>query len=286
MGLKKILAICVALTTIGSLRPPLASSQEAGAVTLASLRPECGTPCGRHALIFVHGLWGANTTWLNEQSRRSWPNLTATDQFFKEFDIYVVNYLTELRAARQPRLEDVVGELYELMRSREMHRYTSIHFIGHSLGGTVIQRYLLLIKLKTSKAHPLLTKYRSIILLGTPSAGSDLARLGGLFSNDPKVQTLLPIEKNEYLYALKKDWEAMEEKRRNEEYPHVVVSVGYEEERYLGMIVVSKESAAVFADPGRLQGFRRDHVSLAKPRDHNDQVYVWVRTQIRDGLSR
>jgi len=261
-------------------------------------KPVCGFSCGdRRALIFVHGLWGSETTWKNERGV-SWPEMISDDSFFDDFDVFVVSYPTSIRSngGNRVRLTEVGRGLYEQLNNNIIHNYKSVHLIGHSLGGNAILTSILFLKFSDPNAHSVLNRYKNIILLGTPVEGSDMAVLATLVSNDPKLIALKPVVENELPVLMEFAFASIGSKRVLLGLEPLRIAAAYEEKPFkiggrfpTGKIIVSKRSATAISEHSlqndATKGFDRDHSTLVKPKDRDDDVYKWVREQIRLGTA-
>ena len=255
--------------------------------------PACdNSSCQRHAIVFVHGLWGSKDTWRWSESHPSWPELVVQDSNFANFDVYVVEYPTSpgfWGPGNKVRFTEVAKGLNKVLSQDIWWKYKAVHLIGHSMGGNAILTSLIFLKLTDPNAHQLLTKCENIVLLGTPVEGSDLVHLGTLVSNDQKLMALEPVVKNELPVLIELSLDSIDEKRQMLGLSSLRISAGYETVPYLGKIIVTKESATKVASQDRpghgdsdlIRGFQRNHLNLVKPRSTNDCVYKWVSEQIR-----
>jgi pimeloyl-ACP methyl ester carboxylesterase len=261
-------------------------------------RPECRFPCqNRRALIFVHGLWGSETTWKYPRAEKSWPELISEDSFFDDFDVYLACYPTAFgfnHAGNKVRLTEVGRGLYERLSENFIDSYKSIHLVGHSLGGNVILTSVLFLKFSNPNAHSVLNKYRNIILLGTPVEGAAISHLADLVSNDEKLIALKPAVENELPVLVEFAFASIQGKRRFLGLEPLLISAAYEEKPYkiygslhTREVIVSQSSATAISTNREIttKGFDRDHSTLVKPKDTDDEVYKWVRQQIQLGIT-
>lgn len=161
-----------------------------GGVTMTP-QPSCSEPCDRHAVVFVHGLFGGADTWVN--GAVSFPELLRTDQrFCDECDVFVVTYPTKPSQSHKIRLAEIGQGLAEQLD--HLANYNSIHLIGHSMGGNAILVSLMFTKFLHEDAHQRFTKYKSVILLGTPIEGASIANfrwlVEHLIGDDPQLMAL------------------------------------------------------------------------------------------------
>src|SRR4051794_4435692 len=94
-------------------------------------------------LVFVHGIFGdANDTWTSDQGAY-WPKLLTSDLSFDKWDIYVASYATP-HIGNRTTIDDVVNSLDQQFRhDKVLSTHRGVAFIAHSLGGLVVQRYLI-----------------------------------------------------------------------------------------------------------------------------------------------
>ncbi len=230
------------------------------------------------AIIFVHGIWGSSDTWKNSDANVTWPQLIARDELFDEYDIYRVDYHTQFWSANQTTTMDVATGLHDELKKRIVDKYDRVFFVCHSMGGNIVRQYVT--KIKLSEGHASLGKYRRIFFLGTPVKGSSIAAIGKLVSNDPKLRDLQPQDGNTYLESLNDGWKGITVKRTVANYPSLRIYAAYEKipMSIVGEVIVGFESAVHLAAESK--GFDKDHSELAKPKDHSDPVYTWVRERI------
>ena len=98
---------------------------------------ECKT-----AIVFVHGFMGdSKNTWTNSDTNAYWPTLMANDDDFSNYDIYVINYYTELFGNRFTLKELGIWLNVELKNIGLIgnNKYENIIFIAHSLGNLAVR---------------------------------------------------------------------------------------------------------------------------------------------------
>ena len=158
----------------------------------------------QYSIVFVYGLGGSiQTTWLHEKSKVHWPkafiaqDLSNFRVFAFGYDADVVNTWNPASKSRitnhaQDLLDALAGERYlsETVSYNERQNDNKclknkifeqnermIIFIGHSLGGLVIQQTLLASKNAVEKYMQMIHKRTyAIAFLGTLYQGADLAR--------------------------------------------------------------------------------------------------------------
>ncbi len=144
---------------------------------LASEFKKIYNPNSRDAVVLVHGFTSSPVTWqfviddfvLNKQPFQIWtfgyPSTYSMEQISEE----LVNYL-ELNA----------------------NEYDALYFIGHSLGGMVVQEALQQAYAKNKYA--LLNKFRKAVLVGVPNEGSPAAEVYyNLFNHFLNKQSIIKL---------------------------------------------------------------------------------------------
>lgn len=250
-------------------------SNSAFAEAQARLVPEyvqdCSRPCTRTAIVFVHGITGDRSTWVNGSTNSYWPAMFAEDSRLKNSaDIYRIDYDGGLfdGPAVVPIGNSVDGLLDSLFLLKQ---YSKIVFVAHSLGGNIVRSYL--VHVTARYGHKALSRIRLVVTLGTPYEGADLANLARLFSGNDQIRVLRPIDVNDFQQILNKTANDFQGKHagcltlRNfaayEKLPETAVG-----------IVVGQTSAT--RDAYRSEGFDKSHTQLSKPADEHDPIYAWI----------
>src|SRR5262249_44700393 len=99
-------------------------------------------PSSEAAIIFVHGLFGDDsTTWTNPETKTFWPKLLTQDSAFDRFDIFTFRYETpKLKTAGQ--IDDAGAQLETLLKHHGLTKKNLV-FVAHSMGGLVVRSMLL-----------------------------------------------------------------------------------------------------------------------------------------------
>jgi pimeloyl-ACP methyl ester carboxylesterase len=156
------------------------------------------------AVLFIHGFSGqAETTW------GGFPRLIAEDPALADYDVYAWGYPSELKLTYlftqpfwtgDPNLH-TLGQGLRTLLDHTLPDYPKLVLVGHSMGGLVIQSFILeelLLQERLAKPSLRLRRLKEVVLFGTPSAGLKKARLGAFFKNQiadmndygPFIQTL------------------------------------------------------------------------------------------------
>lgn len=231
--------------------PPLASHY---------LRPpNPGGPFKERVIVFVHGLLGdADNTW-RYSSEVYWPELLLTDHAFDDSDVYVVNYHTQIFGNMT--VEDIVSALNNQLTGHQVFsQHREVVFVCHSFGGIVIQRLLLRYR-DYAKQVPF------IYFFATPETGSQLSRLGTVFSSSPLLESLISGSQNEYLQVLDNDWKGA--RFTTHRY------CAYENRKFMGVIVVDRLSGTRDCDD--VVAIDEDHQSIVKPSGLAHASYIALR---------
>ncbi|QLA82506.1 alpha/beta fold hydrolase [Acidovorax sp. JMULE5] len=236
------------------------------------------TKPSKTALVFVHGIFGAKSTWQGDKAY--WPALM-NQSLAGAADIYRVDYesfgdaknglsVTNIVKAMSDQIDEVV----------QPKRYSQIIFVAHSLGGNIVRAYLLKVKLR--QGHLELDRYPTAFFLATPSEGSTIASYGQLVLASPLLRALVPLDENDFLQLVmmgEGDWIT---KHSAVGCTRNVFLYAYEKKPLLGVMVVPKASALPwggnesFVSQQTIRGFERNHSTIVKPESLNDPVHRWV----------
>lgn len=246
--------------------------------------PDCPSPCQRHAIVFIHGIWGSADTWKNAETGKSWLALIREDSDLSDFDIFRLDYAT-MFANSGPSAEVILESMVTALGPVLKRDYRSVQFITHSLGGLILRGYIVHLKSKTM--HRDLSKIRLGLLMASPGRGSYWGDVARVFSESSALRILGDIKENDWAQLVGGLMLNISEKHESLGCPSLRLYGAYEEEKTLGVLVVNKESASsgVFSSEQPVhspQGFRRNHSTIVKPRDANDEVYLWAKSLLRD----
>ena len=278
-----VLAILTLFTVVGY------AQTQPSAVQIRATREGCTTPCD--AVVFVHGIFGDDTTWTRNASSPGWPDFVAGDPDLTGVDILRIDYTTKypvqasLLGASNPKGEDIAEEMYTVVQPR-LKTYRKVFFIAHSLGGNFVREYLVKLKTRTPSTrsqtpHQALLAYLDLFFMGSPINGSHLAeRLAAVERVSPALRLLRPIDVNDYLGLLNNLWRGMYHKMLGSVGVSFHLHVAYETQPYFGSLIVPKDNALALPEITDTRGFPRNHSSLVKPVDRNDCVYKWVKVRI------
>jgi hypothetical protein len=171
-----------------------------------------------------------------------------------------------------------------------------IYFIGHSLGGLVIQQALLHCLENDDSLHQVAEKTAGIIFMGTPTKGSGLASWASTLRK--AFQFLVPFWANninrEILNVLEKKSDVckrvqseFESEGRHGKLVHLKLFCFYETTAMSGTIVVPKKSAVIkTGNSAPISATHRDIVKFASKNDFGytkvvGQFKVWTKGMVR-----
>lgn len=140
------------------------------------------------AIVFVHGFSGnALKTW------GDFPKYLSAEQGLLGWDIFSYEYATSLFRFETPRLWSADPDIERLALGLKtaaalppLNQYKSLAFIGHSMGGLVVQEALLEVP-SLAFEKQLAQRTSHVILFGTPSGGLEKASFG---SFKPQVKDM------------------------------------------------------------------------------------------------
>jgi hypothetical protein len=246
----------VALSSCDSLRQDRAGNHYPGY--------PFGGPSHDQAFVFVHGIYGdAYSTWQNKKGERFF-DFMKSDEVYKNSDFYVYGFPSEIFAPSFT-IDDVVKNMRNRLLHDKVLEHKTIIFVAHSMGGLIVQRYLLAYR-EDAKKVPL------IFLYSTPSEGSQLANVGKLFSPNEGLKTMLNGDSNAYLENLENEWRQAKDDRLLETRVHCA----FEKRQTSGLAVVTRLSATRLCE-GTQQPVDKDHIGIVKIDNPQDDAYVALR---------
>jgi len=212
-------------------------------------------------ILFVHGLSGDRlATW------GDFPALIGNDPDFNHINCSprYYEYITKLWKAYLPYTQKMcdIETLAEGLKEF-VYNYigddNDITIVCHSLGGLVVKQFLL----EEEKSGNMISQYR-VIFYSTPHKGTELAKIGSLFSLGHKHMKEL-CANSTFLKQLTKDWLTLKMKDKID-----YINIYGDQDQ-----VVSKESARENCEPNSFKVIQgSDHRSIVKPKSHNDLAYI------------
>jgi hypothetical protein len=215
-------------------------------------------------IVFVHGLNGDSTdTWTCTHSS-SWQDLMVRDHAFDDSDIYVAGYDSGIDEDGMD-VDEVVASLKNKFDSdKVITSHRDVVFVAHSLGGIIVQRYLLTHRDVAQKTQP-------IYFFSTPETGSQLAKLTNLFSKSMVINELSSGNANDYLQNIEQEW-------IHAQFSSIKRYCAYEKLPIHGIIVVDRLSST--RNCINELPIAKDHMSIVKPCNEKDDAYIALRNAI------
>jgi pimeloyl-ACP methyl ester carboxylesterase len=224
------------------------------------------TPGVDSVIVFIHGVLGSgDTTWKNDNGMY-WPSMLAQDETFKDFDIYVHDYPTSLRGTNFS-IEELAENARLIFDVDGISAHKDIVFLVHSMGGLVLRQYIL-------KYQKIAERTRLIYFYSTPSTGAELASLASLFSSNPQLFDMRPMDQfsDGYLDHLLKDWLDAE--------LGIPSFCAYEKEATFGKLVVTLASASNLCTK-RLDPIMANHLTIVKPAGPSEIPYLTFKSAVQ-----
>ncbi|PRM93679.1 hypothetical protein CJ673_09395 [Aliarcobacter cryaerophilus] len=227
-------------------------------------------------ILFIHGITGSINTWNNEKTSFFFPKVLFEE--FNEHSVYIFEYDSN-KLSKSTEFMDIVKKLFYELNSISVNKYSEIIFIGHSMGGLIAKAFLI------DNCHISITnKVNKLILLATPNNGNFFPKIISYLSKNPQFNYLKPIDENIFLQQLTNMW--IEQYGINGKLENTIQCYcGYEKlKTYLKLLVplgtVSSPCCSI------LKGFEKNHITISKPSNKDDEVYLWIKTNIETKLSK
>ena len=148
--------------------------------------------------VFVHGIFGDSLgTWKNSTNQYLW-DFVGDDPAIKTSNIFAYGFPSRFLTSSFG-IDDAVDDLEQRLRIAGVLKHKQIIFIAHSMGGLVVEAFLL-------RYRDIAAKTPIILLYATPHEGSEISYVAKLVSNNPGLETMIAGDKNQYLRRLESDW--------------------------------------------------------------------------------
>jgi hypothetical protein len=232
--------------------PMVAGATEAAEAPSRYIRQVAGSDT---AIVFVHGVLGdSQATWTNGTTY--WPTMLAADHAFDGADIFVYAYPTSLWATLSP--DELAENLRLQLNAHGVSNHQRIVFLTHSLGGLVTRAYLL--KNRYAAEHTAFAYFYS-----TPTEGSQVASLATLLSRNPQFGNMKPIDADNYLGNLLRQWLSAQYK--------ISSYCAYEKRSTYGLSIVTFQSASALCNRP-LDPIDTNHIDIVKPSNSDAYSYL------------
>lgn len=222
-------------------------------------------------IVFVHGVFGGGVgSWTNPTTHSYWPDLLASDDTFRDANIYVYSYATPYFGQSY-----TIDELIENMRlvladAEVFKKHKKVIFLCHSMGGLIVRGFL---KRYSDNA----AQVPLIYFFSTPTAGAHITQLAQFLSRNPQLRGMLPANSGEYVTDMQRDWRAMRY--------HVNSNCAYEKLDTYGVHIVDEQSASALCD-GPVDPIAANHIDIVKPKDTSDLPYIAFKRAYMDSQQR
>jgi pimeloyl-ACP methyl ester carboxylesterase len=228
----------------------------------------CRGPKKEKVIVFVNGIFGdAIDTWLNKTSY--WPGMLALDPDFSDADIYVHSFDSP-KIATAENIDELAGRMDDYFtKDGIFQKHKQVIFLCHSMGGLVTRAFLL-------KKRPSPNTVPMIYFFSTPTTGANIAGIASHLSDNPQLKYMLPIKQDGYVGDQQNAWlRTSDDPALN--YPALIASFcAYEKLDTWGFRVVERQSATNLCNR-ETRAALRDHLSIVKPADTNQEPYVYFK---------
>jgi Alpha/beta hydrolase family len=218
-------------------------------------------------IVFVHGIFGsAQDTWKCPRGDFFWPKALLSDPAFNDSDVYLAAYDSPYFGNHMT-IDEVVSNLANRFQSDGVFSHREVVFVAHSLGGLVVQRFLITHR-EFAKQVPFIAFY------ATPETGAQIAQLGHIFSADPLLKEMFPGPENDYLLNLENEW----------------IAAGFTTKRYCayekkptkGIWVVDRLSGTRNCTNKTPIPINEDHINIVKPCSVHDDAYITLKNLVQE----
>lgn len=246
----------------------------------------------RANVVFLHGLGGdALETWTSPVPDNSvWPKWLAEE--LPDLSIYSVGYDAPVSRWTGGGMHpvDLANQILSRLYLEDSLGDSELDLVGHSLGGLIIKlmvRRAMTEENSRKEAANFLRRLRKVVFLATPHTGSELANIGDVLRvlARPSPATKALARDDSYLTELAEGYRKAAQKYNvahltlTERNPLII-----RDRKFFGfplppidLGVIVKPSSA---DPGLASDpipFPVDHREIAKPKNHEDQIYLEIR---------
>lgn len=208
------------------------------------------------AVVFVHGIFGSTKgTWTTENGTTFFQLLKADPEVGSRIDIYAFGFESKMFGdSGSLDVREGANKLRTYLSGAGVLDYPAVVFVGHSMGGLVVLRYL---TSDLDKDSSLSAKVPLVVLFGSPQEGAQIASVAKLALSNAGLAHMRPADDNQWLQQLTDDWTNLTHK------PQVVC--GYEKMPTFGVLIVPWSSSNRFCTEPGLAIDGADHISMVKP---------------------
>jgi len=265
MRLAKIMLVGITLTIAYSgcsIFPGNPNPKAAEAKQVNTRNPDFVLPQTNHGrlIVFVHGIFGdAYDTWKSREGTYFW-ELMKGDPLFQRSDVFAYGFPSRFWSSSFT-IDDAANDIDTHLR-RFLEQYREVIFVAHSMGGLVVERYLL-------RNRAIARKVPLVFFYSTPQEGAQIARIADYVASNPGLVTMLPGSTNQYLVSLDMDWRAAKYQR---DIP-TVIFCAYETAKTFNVRIVDFNSGTRLCE-GPSSPIDADHIDIVKPSSRKHSSYL------------
>jgi hypothetical protein len=223
--------------------------------------PMTARPSNKIVIVFVHGIFGDSEETWKSKNGHYWPEMIYNNAPFKNrADIYLFGFYSPYLGTALG-IKELARKMSEsLERDHVLVEHKHVIFLCHSMGGLITKAFLL-------NEHVDATKIGFIYFFATPHEGSYKAELLSIFSRNPELVDMRPIDENPELQKVDGDWMASVYSSRVQRY------CAYETLNYLKLGIIVPYGSATRGCNHLPLKVNADHSSIVKPTDEVTDPY-------------
>jgi len=208
------------------------------------------------AVVFVHGIFGSTKgTWTNEKGTTFFQLLKVDPEVGPNTDVYAFGFESKMFGGNGSLdVRESANKLKTYLSGAHVLDYPAVVFVGHSMGGLVILRYL---ASNLDRDSSLAAKVPLVVLYGSPQEGAQIAAVVKLALSNLGLAHMKPADDNQWLQQLTDDWTNLINKTQ--------IVCGYEKLPTFGVLIVPWSSSNRFCTEPGLPIDGADHISMVKP---------------------
>lgn len=211
------------------------------------------SPNEKVAVVFVHGLFGdTDGTWTNPNGQSFFKLLEAAPGIGRQIDIFAFGFTSNALKSGSLDIREAANMLEQSLQYNGVWDYSTVVFVGHSMGGLIIMREII-----DNPAHR--DKVPLMVFYAVPQEGSQITAIAQHVVRNPAVKQMLMADQNDFLKLLSDEWGRVP----NQDKPTILCA--YETAPLDGVMIVPWSSATRFCDgvPAAIEG--TDHSTIVKP---------------------
>lgn len=235
----------------------------------------------KNLVIFIHGLTGDGTTWMNEKGQTFADLLIQNSQIKKKYDFAHFNYFSEFYSLRKVKSirnfffsnnkaaeinlnVEQITNLFVTEIQLKANDYESIILVAHSLGGLISKSIILKIL-----EEELPIKIVKFISLAVPHDGALLSLIAQHLTPNAHIKDLKPL--GETVTRLNDKWL----KSNYDSLPETLYFIGSYD------TIVSQNSAIAYeTKTQKAFYFEADHITISKPSSLKSSIYLGVESAL------